>query len=192
MTDRAEPNTSSHTSANMSFAEEAKSGVPTLPESHSGIPKYLLEKAQEAKQGIFEGRTKPQNERQRLPVVPQGIERDDFLKALAELKEQLGSEQVEINDKPLKDGWYMEHPNTHDMMTILDEEEFVASAVVYPGSTEEVQQIVGWANKYRVPIFPISMGRNCNDVLPFNRQRGLITDKPQWDTAARPPACADP
>jgi FAD/FMN-containing dehydrogenase len=47
------------------------------------------------------------------------------------------------------------------MMTILDEEEFVASAVVYPGSTEEVQQIVLWANKYRVPIFPISMGRNC-------------------------------
>jgi len=47
------------------------------------------------------------------------------------------------------------------MMTILDEEELVASAVVYPGSTEEVQQIVHWANKYRIPIFPISMGRNC-------------------------------
>lgn len=52
-------------------------------------------------------------------------------------------------------------PNTHDMMTILDEEEFVASAVVYPGSTEEVQQVVQWANKHRIPIFPISMGRNC-------------------------------
>jgi len=47
------------------------------------------------------------------------------------------------------------------MMTILDEEELVASAVVYPSTTEEVQQIVLWANKYRVPIFPISMGRNC-------------------------------
>lgn len=46
------------------------------------------------------------------------------------------------------------------MMTVLDEEEFVASAVVYPGSTEEVQTIVRWANKYLIPIFPISMGRN--------------------------------
>lgn len=51
-------------------------------------------------------------------------------------------------------------PNTHDMMTVLDEEEFVASAIVYPGSTEEVQTVVRWANEYLIPIFPISMGRN--------------------------------
>jgi FAD/FMN-containing dehydrogenase len=49
-------------------------------------------------------------------------------------------------------------------MTILDEEEFVASAIVYPGSTEEVQQVVQWANKHRIPIFPISMGRNCTTL----------------------------
>lgn len=53
-------------------------------------------------------------------------------------------------------------------MTILDEEEFVASALVYPGSTEEVQKVVRWANKYLIPIFPISMGRNrmCS-LIPF-------------------------
>lgn len=61
-------------------------------------------------------------------------------------------------------------PNTHDMMTILDEEELVASAVVYPGSTEEVQQTVLWANKHRIPIFPISMGRNCTITLPYSVQ----------------------
>lgn len=55
-------------------------------------------------------------------------------------------------------------PNTHDMMTVLDEEEFVASAIVYPGSTEEVQAVVRWANKYLIPIFPISMGRNCTQT----------------------------
>lgn len=48
-------------------------------------------------------------------------------------------------------------------MHVLDEEEFVASAVVYPGSTEEVQTIVAWANKYKIPIFPISIGRNRKD-----------------------------
>lgn len=51
------------------------------------------------------------------------------------------------------------------MMTVLDEEEFVASAVVYPGSTEEVQKIAVWANKFLIPIFPISMGRNRMLVL---------------------------
>lgn len=59
-------------------------------------------------------------------------------------------------------------PNTHDMMTILDEEELVASAVVYPGSVEEVQQIVLWANKYKIPVFPISMGRNCTSLFSYS------------------------
>jgi len=46
------------------------------------------------------------------------------------------------------------------MFPILEDEELVASAVVYPSSTEEVQKIALWANKYSIPIFPISMGRN--------------------------------
>lgn len=45
-------------------------------------------------------------------------------------------------------------------MHVLDEEELVASAVVFPGSTEEVQKIVLWANEYKIPVFPISIGRN--------------------------------
>jgi FAD/FMN-containing dehydrogenase len=56
-------------------------------------------------------------------------------------------------------------------MNILDEEELVASAIVYPGSTEEVQQVVLWANKYRIPIFPISVGRNCTfSICQENRE----------------------
>ncbi|KAK3353810.1 hypothetical protein B0T25DRAFT_545411 [Lasiosphaeria hispida] len=159
----------------MSFTDEASSDVPTLPGTHSGIPTYLLDKARKAKVDVFDGRTKPTKDRQRLPVVPQGIEREDFLAALAELQGQIGDENVEINDKPLKDGWYMEHPNTHDMMTILDDEELVASAVVYPSSTEEVQGIVQWANKHHVPIFPISMGRNLGYGGAAPRVRGSVT-----------------
>src|ERR1700760_2067096 len=33
-------------------------------------------------------------------------------------------------------------------------------AVIYPGSTEEVQAIVRAANAHRVPVFPISTGLN--------------------------------
>lgn len=46
-------------------------------------------------------------------------------------------------------------------MAVVDEEELVPSAMVYPSSTEEVQQVVLWANKHHIPLFPISMGRNC-------------------------------
>ncbi|KAK4182619.1 hypothetical protein QBC35DRAFT_546643 [Podospora australis] len=159
----------------MSFETEATTPVPILPEAHSGIPSYLLAKATKTKQTVFDGRTKPVRDRQRLPVVPQGICREDFLKALDDLRQQIGGEYVSVNDRPLVDGWYMEHPNTHDMMTILDEEEFVASAVVYPGSTEDVQSIVRWANKWLVPIFPISMGRNLGYGGAAPRVRGSVT-----------------
>lgn len=158
----------------MSFSEEAQSDVPLLSEKHSGIPQFLLEKARAAKASVFEGRTKPKSTRNRLPVVPPGVEEQTFFTALDELSKQLGAENVERNDKPLRDGWYMEHPNTHDLMTVLDEEEFVPSAMVYPGSTEEVQQIVLWANKYQIPINPISMGRNLGYGGAAPRLRGAV------------------
>ncbi|KAE8448728.1 hypothetical protein EG329_008943 [Mollisiaceae sp. DMI_Dod_QoI] len=155
-------------------SKESRSPVPLLSEKHSGIPENLLDKAQNAKALIYETRTKPSSTRQRLPVIPQGIEKTRFIHALDELGQSLGNENVEVNDKPLVDGWYMEHPNTHDMMPILDDEELVASAVVYPSSTQEVQNIVLWANKYRIPIFPISMGRNLGYGGAAPRVRGSV------------------
>lgn len=89
----------------MSFLEEAQSDVPLLSEKHSGIPDFLLEKAREAKVGVFETRSKPNSKRNRLPVIPQGVEEQVFFDALTELGKQLGTQNVERNDKPLRDGW---------------------------------------------------------------------------------------
>ena len=86
-------------------SEEAAADIPVLPESHSGIPPFLLDKARGAKAWVFETRTKPQRERQRLPVIPQGIERDVFFAALDDLRGQIGADNVQVNDKPLRDGW---------------------------------------------------------------------------------------
>jgi len=84
------------------------SEVPLLSEKHSGIPENLFEKAKNAKALIYETRTKEQNTRHRLPVIPQGVEKETFIRALEELADKLGTENVEVNDKPLVDGWYME------------------------------------------------------------------------------------
>ncbi|RAO74057.1 uncharacterized protein BHQ10_010069 [Talaromyces amestolkiae] len=148
--------------------------TPTLSEKHSGIPSRLYEKAQYAKSLILDIATKEQNDRKRGVAIPAGVEKNTYMKAIDELSEQLGKENVELNDQPLKDGWYMEHPNTHDAMHVLDEEEFIASAVVYPGSTEEVQKIVLWANNYKIPIFPISIGRNLGYGGAAPRVRGSV------------------
>ena len=43
---------------------------------------------------------------------------------------------------------------------MVEYDDFVSSAKVAPGSTEETQFIVRWANKHRIPIYPISIGRN--------------------------------
>ena len=158
--------------------------TPTLSQTHSGIPSRLLHKAQKAKSLIWATRTKStQTTRQQLPVIPQGVSRSTFDKAIADLKQQLGAENVEINDKPPReDGWYMEHPNTHDMMSVTTlspsspdaSNQFIASAVVYPSSTAEVQKVVFWANKYPIPIFPISMGRNLGYGGAAPRVRGSV------------------
>jgi FAD/FMN-containing dehydrogenase len=91
------------------------------------------------------------------------------------LSSQLGPDNIQVIDKlPKDEGWYMEHPNTHDMMTVTPVDDFLASTVVYPGSTSEVQTIVLWANKNTIPLFPISMGRNLGYGGAAPRVRGSV------------------
>ncbi|KAL2815101.1 hypothetical protein BJX63DRAFT_430923 [Aspergillus granulosus] len=111
--------------------------TPLLSDNvHSGIPKNLEADAKVAKERLYSNKT--------------------FEAAIAELRERLGAEHVQLNDKPLVDGWYMEHPNTHDAFHIA-QQELVCSAVVYPSSTEEAQAIVFWANRHTIPTYPISI-----------------------------------
>lgn len=42
--------------------------------------------------------------------LPPDVDQQTFDKALAELKQVLGRENVELNEGPLLDGWYMQHP----------------------------------------------------------------------------------
>src|SRR5271170_7272829 len=92
-----------------------------------------------------------------LPVLPPGVSRGIFNAAIEELKKAVGAENVELNDKPLVDGWYLSQPkvfryeelkshrSTHDGFHVLDQDDLVASAVVAPANTEETQIIVKWA-----------------------------------------------
>ncbi|KAL5375150.1 hypothetical protein PMIN04_001965 [Paraphaeosphaeria minitans] len=150
--------------------------TPTLSDAYSGIPERLLHKATDAKSLIYEGKTVPDiTPLQRGLPIPQGISKKEFLSAIDELRHMLGAEHVHLNDKGIKNGWYMESPNTHDMMPLFDSEEFIASAVVCPGSVEDVKTIVAWANKHLIPLSPISMGRNLGYGGSAPRVRGSVT-----------------
>lgn len=85
-------------------------------------------------------------------MLPLDYSREQFLQAADELKRELGESHVVVVERVLDVGWYLEHPNTHDRFSIMDLDDFVASCVVYPGSVEDVQLIVRWANKFLVPL----------------------------------------
>ncbi|KIW69393.1 hypothetical protein PV04_05272 [Phialophora macrospora] len=141
-------------------APSAGGPIPDLQTRYSGVPTRLSQEAVDAKTRLYSQKTVPDSLPRRRTALPPGLSKESFDQAVDELKGALGEGNVELNDKPLVDGWYMEHPNTHDAYHIVDQEELICSAVVYPSSTAEVQTVVRWANKHKVPIYPVSMGRN--------------------------------
>lgn len=88
-----------------SLHQDTRRDVPTLAQKHSGIPASLLDKARALKEETLGVQTKSQSHRQRLPVLPQGVERDAFFRAIDELRQEIGGHNVELNDKPWEAGW---------------------------------------------------------------------------------------
>jgi FAD/FMN-containing dehydrogenase len=86
--------------------------------------------------------------------VPPGIQPADFAEVLRQFETVVGKEWVLTSDEDV--ALY------RDAYSILwgEPEERTASAAVAPDTLEQVQQIVRIANKYKVPIYPISTGRD--------------------------------
>ena len=88
------------------------SKIPNLADIHSGVPERLREEAGVAKENVDALGTLPVSSPRRSSLkLPPDISRDDFDKAIGALKGRLGNEAVELNDKPLVDGWCTEHPS---------------------------------------------------------------------------------
>jgi 4-cresol dehydrogenase (hydroxylating) len=87
-------------------------------------------------------------------ALPPNVTESDFRAALGEFAAAVGTEWVFSSDADV--AMY------RDSYSILwgEPEERVASAAVAPNSAEQVQQVVRIANKYRIPLYPISTGRN--------------------------------
>lgn len=97
-------------------------------------------------------------------ILPPDVTAEGLRMALAEMAKIVGSNNLEVHTratmKPDKEGEYFNLPKEHDLFYVLEKDEFLASAVVSPGSVEEVSAIVKLANQYLVPLWPCSMG--CN------------------------------
>jgi 4-cresol dehydrogenase (hydroxylating) len=89
-----------------------------------------------------------------MPTRPQGVSAADFSAALAKFKAAVGEAWVFESDEDValyRDAYSPERDEATERL---------ASAAVAPNTVEQVQQIVRIANAHRVPLYPISTGKN--------------------------------
>jgi 4-cresol dehydrogenase (hydroxylating) len=86
--------------------------------------------------------------------LPPGVSDRDFTAALTQFAAAVGSDWVFSSDADLD-----LYRDAYSPLWGTDEERR-ASAAVAPQTVEEVQQVVRIANRYRIPLYPISTGKN--------------------------------
>jgi 4-cresol dehydrogenase (hydroxylating) len=86
--------------------------------------------------------------------TPPGVSERDFQRAIDRFASVVGSEWVFTSDADV--ALYRDAYSPF----VGEAEEKVASAAVAPDSAEQVREIVKIANEFRVPLYPISTGRN--------------------------------
>lgn len=87
-------------------------------------------------------------------ATPPGVSERDFSRALREFESAVGADWVFTSDEDAA-----LYRDAYSPFQGEPDERF-ASAAVAPYTVEEVQQVVRTANTYRIPIYPISTGKN--------------------------------
>ena len=99
-------------------------------------------------------------------ALPKGIAAGEFDKAIKELKVILGDENVLVDEVRLA-------PYNKIMMPVPDEQH-APSAAITPAGVEQIQGVLKVLNKYKIPVYPISTGKNLGYGSAAPVQRGQI------------------
>ena len=89
-----------------------------------------------------------------MTMLPPGIKVDDFKKIIKALESAVGNEWVFVTDEDVR---LYRDPFSSIQGT---KEERHACGAVAPASVEEVQALVKIANQFKLPLYPISGGKN--------------------------------
>jgi hypothetical protein len=86
--------------------------------------------------------------------VPPGVSAADFAEAIRQFEEAIGKEWVFTSNEDV--ALY------RDAYSPLmgEPDEMLASAAIAPDGVEQVQKVVRIANRYKIPIYPVSTGKN--------------------------------
>ena len=100
--------------------------------------------------------------------LPPGVNQKEFSGAIEEFKQALGGDWVFTSDEDLD---LYRDPYSTVWGTSRERH---ASAAVAPITVEQVQAIVRTANRYRIPLFPISTGKNLGYGGPSPNVTGSV------------------
>lgn len=85
-------------------------------------------------------------------VLPEGVSAQQFGEAIEEYAAIIGDENVFVSAENLN--------SYNKIMIPADNYEHAPSGALAPASTEEVQAIVGVCDRYNIPVWPVSTGKN--------------------------------
>ena len=86
--------------------------------------------------------------------IPPGVSASDFAAAIKAFEDAVGKQWVFTSDEDV--ALYRDAYSPF----VGEPEERFASAAVAPDNVEEVQKVVRIANQYKIPIYPVSTGKN--------------------------------
>ena len=108
----------------------------------------------------------PSIEQSTRRVLPPDVSAADFDAALAEFRRIVG------------DKWVADTPEGirpyEDAFPVAGDDQFTPGAVVFPDTTEQVQEIVRVANRYLIPLHAVSTGKNLGYGGSSPRTRGSV------------------
>jgi 4-cresol dehydrogenase (hydroxylating) len=101
-----------------------------------------------------------------MAVLPPGLTSSDFADALEAFRKVVGKDFV-FTGEPLS--------SYSDPYSIVsDDAAHAASAAIAPLNTEQVQEVVRLANRFKVPLWPVSCGKNHGYGGPAPRMKGTV------------------
>jgi (+)-pinoresinol hydroxylase len=104
-----------------------------------------------------------------MAILPPGVSAERFASAISEFAGAIGKEWVFTSEEDL-------NPYRDHFSYIKDQpNELIPSAAVGPDTVEQVQAIVRIANKYKIPLYAISTGKNFAYGGPSPNVRGSVT-----------------
>ncbi|KAK3936425.1 hypothetical protein QBC46DRAFT_419337 [Diplogelasinospora grovesii] len=102
------------------------------------------------------------------PVLPPGVRADDFATAIQDFISVLGKDAVFVGEG------LSDYIDPYDIHEAEDGKRKVPGAAVCPNSTEQLRSVLAVANKYAIPLWTFSRGKNLGYGGPAPRVNGSV------------------